>query len=147
MMQGMHGVHLLGLFIAAITLTYRVRALIPLYVYIMLDGLLAGFAFWWIPYLYIWLPLWGVFMLAGKINLPKKIKVPLYMVLCGLQGLLFGTMYAPAQAIMFGLSFEATIAWILAGLWYDAFHAAVQFAAGALIIPLSELLKKLSQRL
>lgn len=144
-MQGIPNVHVLGLFIAAITLTYRVRALIPLYVYIMMEGLFAGFSFWWIPYLYIWLPLWGMFMLVGKINLPRKVQVPLYMVLSALHGLSFGTMYAPAQAIMFGLSFEAMIAWIIAGLWFDTFHAIGNFAAGTLIVPLSELLKRLSR--
>lgn len=144
-MQGIPNIHVLGLFIAAITLTYRVRALIPLYVYVMMEGLFAGFSFWWIPYLYIWLPLWGMFMLVGKINLPRKVQVPLYMVLSALHGLSFGTMYAPAQAIMFGLNFEAMVAWIIAGLWFDTLHAIGNFAAGALIIPLSELLKRLSK--
>jgi len=143
MMQWIHGVHLLGLFIASMTLVYRVRALIPIYVYVMLDGLFSGFAFWWLPYLYIWLPLWGAFMLAGKLPLPRKIQVPLYMILCGLQGLFFGVMYAPAWALFAGLSFKGTIAWIIAGLPFDAMHAVAQVAAGALIIPMSELLKKL----
>jgi len=138
-------IQLLGLFIAAITLAYRVRALIPLYVYVMLEGIFAGFSFWWLPYVYIWVPLWAVFMLAGKLSLPKKIKIPLYMILCGLHGLLFGIMYAPAQALMFGLTFEGMIAWIIAGLWFDVMHAIGNIAAGILIIPLSELLIKLDK--
>jgi len=142
-LQGLPNVHLLGLFIAAITLTYRVRALIPLYVYILLDGIFTGFSLWWIPYLYVWLPLWLMFMLAGRINVPAKAQVPLCMVLCGLHGLLFGTLYAPMQALMFGLSFEAMIAWIAAGLRFDIIHAISNFAFGVLIIPLSSLLKKL----
>jgi len=142
-MQFIPNIHLLGLFIAAITLTYRVRALIPLYVYIMLDGIFAGFAFWWMPYIYIWLPLWLMFMMIGKARLPKKIQVPLYMALCGLHGLSFGAMYAPSWALMAGLSFEATIAWIIAGLGFDTAHAISNIIAGTLIIPLSELLKKL----
>ena len=145
MMQWIHGVHLLGLFIASMTLVYRVRALIPIYVYIMLDGLFTGFAFWWVPYLYIWLPIWSMFMIVGKLNLPRKIQIPLYMVLCGLQGLLFGAMYAPAWALFAGLTFEATIAWIIAGLGFDIIHAIAQVAAGILIIPLSELLRKLDK--
>ena len=72
-------------------------------------------------------------------------KVPLYMVLCALHGLAFGIMYAPAQALMFGLSFEALIAWVIMGLSFDVMHAIGNFAAGVLIIPLSELLKKLSK--
>jgi len=141
-MQGIPGVHLLGLFIAAITLRYRMRALIPLYVYVMLEGIFAGFSFWWIPYIYIWLPLWGMFMLAGRIKLSNKLRVPLYMLIAGLHGLSFGTLYAPVQALMFGLNFNAMIAWIIAGLGFDAAHAISNVATGVLIVPLSELLKK-----
>jgi energy-coupling factor transport system substrate-specific component len=138
-------IHLLGLFIAAITLTYRVRALIPLYVCIFADGLFAGFSPWWVPYLYIWIPLWLMFMIAGRLNLPAKVKTLLYMVLCGLHGLSFGALYAPVQAFMFGLSFEAMITWIIAGFWFDVIHAIGNFTAGTLIIPLSALLKKLDK--
>ena len=142
-MQFIMSVHLLGLFIAAITLTYRVRALIPIYLYVMLDGIFAGFAFWWQPYLYIWMPLWFMFMIAGRFKISKIAQVPLYMVLCGLHGLLFGIMYAPAWALYMGLSFEATIAWIIAGLPADIIHCVSNAAVGILIVPLSELLKKL----
>ncbi|MCL2225127.1 MAG: hypothetical protein FWB96_09210 [Defluviitaleaceae bacterium] len=135
--------HMLGLFIAAITLTYRKRALIPLYIFILLDGVYHGFSIWWVPYLYVWLPLWGAFMLAGKINLPAKAKAPIFMILCALHGLSFGTLYAPAQAFFFRLSFQGMIAWIIAGLPFDVMHAVGNFAAATLIIPLAALLKKL----
>jgi len=146
-MQFIMNVHLLGLFVAAITLTYRVRALIPIYIYVMVDGLFTGFAFWWQPYLYIWLPLWLLFMAAGsfaeKFKLPKTAQVPLYMVLCGLHGLLFGVLYAPAWALYMGLSFNATVAWIIAGLPADIIHSISNIALGVLIMPLAELLRKL----
>jgi len=143
-MQAIPNVHILGLFIASFTLTYRTRALIPIYVYVFLFGALNGFAFWWFAYLYIWLPLWGMFMIAGKFNPPVKVKIPLYMLLCGIHGLMFGTLYAPFQAFWFGLSFEGMIAWIIAGLPFDVVHGISNFAAGTLIIPLSELIKKLT---
>ena len=136
-------VHLLGLFLGVCTLKYRGRALIPLYVHILLDGVLHGFSAAWLPYLYIWLPLWLSFMLAGKIEMTKTIQVPLYIILCGLHGLFFGLMYAPAQALIFGLNFEATTAWIIAGLPFDVIHAVGNVAAAALIVPLLSLLEKL----
>jgi len=136
-------IHLLGLFIAAFTLTYRVRALIPVYVYVFVYGAFYGFASWWVPYLYIWLPLWGGFMLIGVFNLPLKAKIPVYMVLCALHGLSFGILYAPYWAWIFGLNFEGMIAWIVAGVPFDVTHAVSNLAAGALIVPLLELLKKL----
>ncbi|MDR2572455.1 MAG: hypothetical protein LBD23_19465 [Oscillospiraceae bacterium] len=137
-------VHVVGLLIAAYTLTYRVRALIPIYVFVMIYGILYGLSAWWIPYLYIWLPLWGMFMLAGRFQLPVKVKVPLYMLLCALHGLSFGILYAPLQAWLFGLSFQGMVAWIIAGIPFDITHAINNFAMGALIVPLSELLKKLN---
>ena len=60
-------IHLLGVFIIAFTVVYRAKALYPIYIYVLLEGMLGGFATWWIPYLYIWTVLWGVTML-----LPKK---------------------------------------------------------------------------
>ncbi|MCL2819916.1 MAG: hypothetical protein FWD38_03695 [Oscillospiraceae bacterium] len=140
-------VHLLGLFIAAFTLTYRVRALIPVYVYVFIYGAFYGFASWWVPYLYIWLPLWGMFMLLGMFEPKVRIKIPLCMILCALHGLFFGVMYAPYWAFIFGLNFQGMIAWIIAGLPFDITHAISNLAAGVLIIPLSELLKKLNAQM
>lgn len=140
-------IHLIGLFIAAFTLTYRTRALIPIYVYVLVYGAIYGFSTWWIPYLYIWLPLWGMFMLIGLIKLPVKIKVPVCMILCGLHGLSFGLLYAPFQAWVFGFSFQGMIAWIIAGIPFDIVHAISNTAAGILIIPLTELLKKLDAQI
>jgi hypothetical protein len=143
-LQGIPGVQLIWLFIAAMTLTYRARALIPIYVWVILHGAFYGFI-WAIPYLYIWLFPWGVFMLAGRIKLPAKARVPIYMVLCALCGLLFGALYAPFWALWAGLSFNGMAAWIIAGLPVDMGYAVCNFAAGVLIIPLSELLKKLEK--
>jgi len=144
-MMGLPNIHFIGLFIAVFTLTYRIKALIPLYVYVMLYGAFYGFVSW-LPYMFVWLPLWGMFMLIGKFQLPVKVKVPLYMVLCALHGLSFGTLYAPFSAFMFGFSFnlKTMATWIAAGFMFDVTHAIGNFAAGALIIPLSELLKKLN---
>jgi len=143
-LMGVPNIGFIGLFIAAFTITYRVRALIPLYVYIMLYGLFFGLMTW-IPYLFVWLPLWGVFMIVGRFDLPVKVKVPAYMVLCALHGLSFGTLYAPFSALLFGIPFrfQTMLAWIIAGIPYDIAHALGNLAAGVLIVPLSALLKKL----
>jgi energy-coupling factor transport system substrate-specific component len=146
-MESIPGVHFLGLFIAAFTLVYRVKALIPIYVFVMLQGVMAGFAPWWLLHLYIWLPLWGMFMFAGRLNLPAIVKVPFYMLLCGLHGLAFGTLCVPVDALLiFGVrSLEGVIAYIIRGLPFDITHGISNFAMGTLIIPLSELLRKLNR--
>jgi len=142
-LQWIPNIHPLALFIAAATLTYRVRALIPLYSYILLEGVFSGFSLWWVAYLYIWLPLWGAFMLLGRVELSIKVKAPLYMLVCGLHGLFFGVLYAPMQMLLFGFSVQTTVAWVIAGLPFDIIHAAGNLAAGSLVIPLALLLKRL----
>lgn len=141
MLEFLPNVHLIGVFIVAITVTYRKKALYPIYVFIFLTGLLNGFGMWWIPYLYIWSILWGAVMLLPK-SLPPKAAPLIYAGVCSLHGFLFGTLYAPAQAIMFGLSFKGMIAWIAAGLPYDAIHGVSNFICGLiLIVPVIRILK------
>ncbi len=142
LMQALPNIHMVGMLIMIYTIVFRKKALIPIYIYVFLDGLFGGFSIWWIPYLYIWAVLWAVTMLLPR-DMSKKKKYIVYPIVCGLHGLLFGTMYAPLQAIMFGLDFKGTIAWIVAGLPFDAIHGAGNLVLGFLIVPLSEILLKL----
>lgn len=144
LMEGLPNVHLLGMLTISYTLVYRKKALIPIYVYVLLNGLYAGFNMWWVPYLYIWTVLWAITMLLPK-KMPKKVSAVVYPLLCALHGLSFGTLYAPAQALMFGLSFENTIRWIVAGLPWDAVHAVGNLATGLLILPTVAVLKRLEK--
>ena len=137
-------VHLLGVFTMAYTIIYRKKALYPIYTYVLLNGMFYGFAAWWIPYLYVWTLLWGVTLLLVK-KLPeqmtKKWQTLLYMSVCAVHGFLFGTLYAPVQAILFGLSLKGTIAWIAAGLPWDLIHGVSNFFCGSLILPISAVLR------
>lgn len=134
-------IHLIGTFIVAMTVVYRKKALYPIYIFVFLTGLLGGFSMWWIPYLYIWAILWGAVMLLPK-NIPDKAKPIVYAIVCSLHGFLYGTLYAPAQALMFGLDFKGMFAWIVAGLPYDAIHGVSNFICGLLlIVPIISILK------
>ena len=141
-MEFLPNIHLLGVLIATYTLVYRVKALIPIYVYVFLNGVYAGFGTWWIPYLYIWAILWGAIMLIPK-RTPKKILIPVCVVLCTLHGLAFGVLYAPFQALVFGFSWKQTLAWIVAGFSFDVIHAVGNLIVGFLIYPLSRVLNKM----
>ncbi|MBQ4522278.1 MAG: hypothetical protein IJA10_04925 [Lachnospiraceae bacterium] len=134
-------VHLLGVFTIAYTVVYRKKALYPIYIYVILNGVFAGFAPWWLPYLYVWTVLWGVTMLLPK-KMPKKIAPIVYMVICAAHGFLFGTLYAPVQAILYGLDFKGTIAWIVAGLPWDFIHGVSNFFCGILIVPIISILRR-----
>lgn len=140
LMELFPNVHLLGVFTVAFTVVYRKKALYPIYTYVILNGIFCGFATWWIPYLYVWTILWGVVMLLPP-NMPKAIRPLIYMAVCAAHGFLFGTLYAPAQALLFGLSFKGMIAWIIAGLPWDFVHGISNFLCGVLIMPIISILK------
>ena len=144
-MEILPNIHLLGMLTMVYTVAYRKKALIPIYIYVFVNGIYAGFATWWFPYLYVWTILWTVTMLIPQ-NISKKAAYIVYPVVCGLHGLLFGILYAPAQAVIFGLDSEQLAAWILAGLPWDALHGLGNACAGMLIVPLSEILKRLKKR-
>jgi energy-coupling factor transport system substrate-specific component len=142
-MEALPNIHLLGMLTIVYTLVYRVKALIPIYIYVVLNGLFAGFNLWWFPYLYIWTILWALTMLLPR-NMKKGVACVVYPLLCALHGFAFGILYSPAQCLMFGLDLQGAIAWIAAGLPFDVLHGVGNFVAGLLAFPLSELLKKIS---
>ena len=139
-------VHLLGVFTIAFTVVYRKKALYPIYTYVLLNGIFCGFATWWIPYLYLWAVLWGATMLLPK-RIPEKLRPLVYMLLCAAHGFLFGTLYAPAQALLYGLSFQKMIAWIISGLPWDFVHGVSNFFCGILIVPIVKILTFLEKNL
>lgn len=141
LMSVLPNVHLIGVFIVSETLVYRKKALYPIYVFVLLEGLFGGFAMWWIPYLYIWTILWGMAMLIPRSLSGKKLIV-ISAVVCSLHGFLFGTFYAPAQALMFGLNFKGMITWIIAGLPYDAIQGVSNLVCGLLIVPITKVLNQ-----
>ncbi len=145
-MEALPNLHLLGMLTMTYTLAFRAKALIPIYIYVLLNGIYAGFAPWWVGYIYIWAILWGVTMLLPK-KMPKVVAGIVYPTVCCLHGLLFGVLYAPAQALMFGFNFSQTLVWIAQGFWFDVLHGIGNLAAGVLILPLSELIKKLMAKM
>ena len=141
-MEFLPNVHLLGALTMVYTIVFKVKALIPIYLYVGLTGLFAGFALWWWPYLYVWTVLWGGAMLLPK-RMPKKVACVVYPVVCSIYGFAFGVLYAPAQAFMYGFDFREMLAWIAAGLPFDVIHGVSNFVAGLLVFPLSQLLLRL----
>ena len=144
-MEALPNIHLLGMLTMTYTLVFRVKALIPIYVYVLLNGLFAGFDLWWMPYLYIWTILWGITMLLPR-KMPVAVCAVVYPLVCGLHGFAFGILYAPAQALMFHYDFSKMLVWISAGLPYDLIHGIGNLAVGLLILPMSRLLRKLAVR-
>ena len=146
LMEALPNIHLLGMLTMVYTLVFRKKALIPIYIYVMLNGLYAGFSVWWIPYLYIWTILWGITMLLPK-RIPRGVGMIVFPIICGLYGFAFGALYAPAQAVLFGFNFKQMLAWIVAGIPFDVIHGIGNLFAGLLIYPLTQILKTVCKKL
>lgn len=140
-MEAFPNIHIIGMLIVAITVVFRAKALYPIYVFVFLNGLFYGFPLWWIPYLYVWTVLWVFVMLIPK-KTPKKALPVIYMSVAALHGFLFGILYAPSQAILFGLNFKSMIAWIVAGFPFDLIHGISNFICGVLICPVIVVLRR-----
>ena len=133
-------VHPLSLFIAAFTVVYRFKALIPIYVYVFLEGLMGGFGIWWYPNLYIWTVLWLLIMLIPR-NINEIAAGILITVLATLHGIGFGLLYMPYQCfVFFKGDWNFAYIWLLNGLPFDAMHALGNFTSSLLCIPLVRLL-------
>ena len=74
-------------------------------------------------------------------KMPKKLQPVVYMIVCAAHGFLFGVLYAPAQAILYGLKFKGMIAWIIAGFPFDCIHGISNFFCGMLIVPIVKVLR------
>jgi energy-coupling factor transport system substrate-specific component len=148
-LEGVPNVEMISTLTMVYTLVYRRQALIPIFLFILLEGIYpAAFGLWWYPYLYLWPLLWGITMLLPK-RMPVKVQVPVYCLVCGLFGLAYGALYAPYQSLVFlGGDLKKTLAWIAAGFFpWDLIHAAGNLALGVLIVPLTTLLRRLEARI
>ena len=141
-MEFLPNIHLLGMFIMVFTLKYRWKALIPIYVYVFLLLFSGGFSLWWVPNLYTWTVLWGITMLLPR-RMSYRWQMVVYPAVCALHGLAYGTIYAPAQALLFGLNWQGMVAWIVSGLPFDIIHGVGNLLTGFLILPLLALLERL----
>ena len=92
-MQFLPNIHQLTTLIITFTIVYGVHALIPIYIYVFIDGVFSEFGMWWYPYLYIW-----TLQCLITLLLPRKIKdrtaSVIYPLICSDLGLSFGLMHA-----------------------------------------------------
>lgn len=142
LLEMLPNIHLVGVFITVTTVAYRKWALLSIYVYVFLQGLLSGFNLWWIPYIYIWDFLWLFVILIPK-KLPDNIKNILYVAACALHGYLFGILYAPSQVwLFFDGDFSRMIPWLIKGIPADITHGTSNLILGTLfILPAVKILK------
>ena len=139
-MDFLPNIHLIGVFIIALTDVYGKKALYPIYTFVFLTGLLNGFSTWWLPYLYIWFVLWLLVMFVPK-KLNSALKTAIYMIICAVHGFAYGILYAPVHMFIYGMSFDAIVAWVVAGLPWDMVHGISNFFCTLLTLPIIKALK------
>jgi len=76
-------------------------------------------------------------------KMPKTVQPMVYMVVNACHGFAFGILYAPAQALLYSLSFKGMLAWIAAGFPFDITHGISNFICGLLIVPIVHILRRL----
>ena len=81
-------------------------------------------------------------MLLPK-KMPKTIQPIVYMAVNACHGFSFGILYAPSQALLYGLSWKGMLAWIASGVPFDITHGISNFVCGVLIVPIVYLLRRL----
>ena len=138
-------VHPLALFIVVLTVVYRFKALIPIYLYVFLEGLMGGFNVWWLPYLYIWTVLWLLVMFIPR-RINEAVAGVLLVVVAVLHGLSFGILYMPVQCyVFFKGNWDLAWIWLLNGAAFDTLHAVGNLTATLFAIPMIRLLCKLNK--
>ena len=146
LMEFLPNVHIVGVLVVVYTIVYRWRALLPIYVYVLLNGLYSTFGIWWIAYLYVWTILWGLVMLIPR-RLPSKVRFALYIITVTAHGLLFGVLYMPVQYIYIPSMDMLWKWWAVGFVTADIYQGIGNCVFGILLImPLSRLLLKLETR-
>lgn len=139
-------VHLVGVMIVVLTVVYRWKALFPIYVYVLLIGLMEGIGLWWLPYLYIWTLLWGMIMLLPK-RMPTWLSPIVYTLVCGLHGFGFGFWWIPSQMLLMNFSLKQALVWWQFGFFTaDIPHGIGNLIGSTLVVPLATLIRKLDKQ-
>ncbi len=142
-LEALPNIELVGMLTILYTVVFRAKALIPIYLYVAVQLLVAGFDPYIMPYIYVWTVLWGLTMLLPR-KMPKWAAMIAYPALCSFHGFAFGTLCTPLTGLLLGFDFDAMLAWIVSGfLSFDVIHGIGNLFMGILVYPLSELLKKL----
>lgn len=112
------------------------KALFPIYVFVLLEGIFWGFGSWWIMYLYIWAVLWGITMLCRRNDSSIT-----WAIINGAYGLSFGALCSITQGVMFGIG--SGFAYFISGIPFDIAHCIGNFFTALFLYkPLTILLSK-----
>ena len=134
-------VEIVSILLITYTRVYGLKTLYPLYVFVMMQGLLYGFGHWFFNYLYVWLPLVLVAWVFRRMTSPIG-----WAIVSAVFGLLFGALCSVLYLFMGGPS--VMIAYWISGILFDLVHCGGNLlAALVLTVPLYKLLYRLNDQL
>jgi len=140
-MAGLPNIEPVTLLVMVYASVFNRQSWYPISIYIVLEMLIYGFGLWTIGYCYIWF----ILALISVAIIPKIKNRWCIATIAGLFGLLFGALYIPIYIIYGGI--EYAIAWWIAGLSFDAIHAAGNFVIVLLLYkPMSQFLQTMYER-
>jgi len=137
-----YNIEAVSLMTVIITLAYGWLALLPVFVFVLLEGFLYGFGLWW----YFWLLAWPLLVLLAQLFKPIcRRSAPAWAILLGVYGLAFGALYALVTFVVGGMGGFFAV-WT-AGLLFDVLHCVGNVVLClVLFTPLSKLFFRLTGR-
>ena len=139
-MSGLPNIEPVSLLLMLFAVTFGIKALFPMGIYIALEILIYGIQLWNINYLYVWPILLAISLAMRKTESPL-----LWASVAAVFGLLFGLLCAPVYLFTGGLAFAVN--WWLSGIPFDLLHCVGNFAIVLLLFaPLRKLLGNLYRK-
>lgn len=130
-----------SLLVMLFAVTFGIKCLFPIYVYVAMELLLFGIGDWSLMYLYLWA------LLALLAWCMRNVKDPLaWALLSGVFGLFFEVLGAPVYMLFGGFSYA--VAKCVSGILFSIYHCAGNFVLSLLLfVPMRNLLDKLYRKL
>ena len=136
-MSWMPNIEPVSLMVMLFGVIFGLKALFPVYVYVVLEILFYGLGTWNVNYLYIW-----AILLLLAIALRDMRGSLGWAGLSGAFGLMFGALCMPVDILIGGFGYAAS-KWV-SGIPFDLAHCAGNFVIAALLFkPMRTLLEKL----
>ncbi len=130
-------VEVVSLLVILTTLRFRAKALFPIYVFVLLEGLIWGFGIWWVSYLYVWTVLWALTLIFKNNDSPI-----IFALVSALFGLFFGALTAIPYLFAGGIG--AAVSYFVAGVSFDLVHCIANFVVTLILLkPLWAVFKRI----
>lgn len=130
-------VELVSLLIILFTLIFGWKTLFIIYTFVFIEGIIFGFGYWWMNYLYVWTILFGITMVFRR-----QTSGYFWAMISGFFGLSFGALCSLIYFFMGGV--PAMMGYWVNGILFDLVHGIANFiVALVLFTPLHRLLSRL----